>query len=124
MVRSRSGDDERRRNGDARRRMSMEALEGRGPTSGGGQDDGGQDDAVGQVVTARLFAGLEALVRERRHEWRVPAADAATVTELCASIGLPPGVVGLILVNGVHADAATNLRDGDEVSLFPPVGGG
>jgi molybdopterin converting factor small subunit len=95
----------------------------RGPTSGGGRDGGGRMDS-GPVVTARLFAGLEGLARHRRHEWRVPLADAATVTDLCASIGLPPGVAGLVLVNGVHADAATPLRDGDEVSLFPPVGGG
>jgi molybdopterin converting factor small subunit len=100
--------------------MQMEAGEGNAPTGGGGGRVGGAEPAV----TARLFAGLEALVRERRHEWRVSVTDAATVTELCASIGLPPGVVGLILVNGVHADTETPLRDGDEVSLFPPVGGG
>jgi molybdopterin converting factor small subunit len=49
---------------------------------------------------------------------------AATVTDLCESIGLPAGVAGLVLVNGVHAEAGTPLHDGDEVSLFPPVGGG
>jgi molybdopterin converting factor small subunit len=100
--------------------MRMAAGEGKGSTGRRGVRRVG----AGPAITVRLFAGLEALVRERRQEWRVPVADAATVTELCASIGLPPGVAGLILVNGVHADAATPLHDGDEVSLFPPVGGG
>ena len=98
----------------------MDARDGSAQTSG----DGGRADGVGQVVTARLFAGLEGLARERRSEWRVPADEVATVTDLCESVGLPAGVVGLVLVNGVHADAATALHDGDEVSLFPPVGGG
>jgi len=46
------------------------------------------------------------------------------VAALCESLGLPSGAVGLVLVNGVHGDASTVLRDGDEVSLFAPVGGG
>lgn len=98
----------------------MDKAEGGAPTTGG---DSRQDDA-GELVTVRLFAGLEGLARERRVQWQVPVAAASTVTDLCASIGLPAGVAGLILVNGVHAEAATSLRGGDEVSLFPPVGGG
>lgn len=101
----------------------MDAGEASGQQGGeGGRSRGGA--ATGPAVTARLFAGLEGIARERRAAWRVPATEAATVTDLCASIGLSVGVVGLVLVNGVHADAATRLRDGDEVSLFPPVGGG
>ena len=99
----------------------MGVRDGSAQTSG---DRGRSGDAAAPAVTARLFAGLEGLARERRVEWRVPVDEAATVADLCESVGLPAGVAGLVLVNGVHADAATPLRDGDEVSLFPPVGGG
>jgi molybdopterin converting factor small subunit len=85
----------------------------------------GTDEAGGQpAVTARLFAGLERLAGETGAERRVPAPAAPTVTALCAALGLDVGIVGLVLVNGVHADLATGLRAGDQVSLFPPVGGG
>lgn len=94
------------------------------PAAGDGDDRDG--DRRGQLgaVTARLFAGLERQSRERRAVRRVPLARAATVAALCETLGLPSGVAGLMLVNGVHADPATRLADGDEVSLFPPVGGG
>jgi len=39
-------------------------------------------------------------------------------------LGLGPGVAGLVLVNGVHARDDHRLVPGDEVSLFPPLGGG
>ena len=45
----------------------------------------------------------------------------AAVTE---AIGLEPGAAGLVLVNGVHASRDQVLGPGDEVSLFPPLGGG
>ena len=40
------------------------------------------------------------------------------------AIGLDPGATGLILVNGVHAASDRVLDPGDEVALFPPLGGG
>jgi molybdopterin converting factor small subunit len=76
------------------------------------------------TVVARLFAGLEARTPDGRAEQSVPLVRAATVAALCEALGLAPGAAGLILVNGVHGDASTVLHDGDEVSLFPPVGGG
>jgi len=82
------------------------------------------DRQQGGTVEARLFAGLEMKTRDGRAERRVPLAEAPTVAALCESLGLPSGTVGLVLVNGVHGDASTVLRDGDEVSLFAPVGGG
>lgn len=75
-------------------------------------------------VTARLFAGLEERVRDGRAEARVPLASAPTVAALCDALGLPRGATGLVLVNGLHAGLDTPLSDGDEVALFPPVGGG
>jgi sulfur-carrier protein len=87
----------------------------------GGRAAGGGTAAV---VTARLFAGLEGLARERRAEAAVPTAQAPTVAALCESLGVPLGAVGLVLVNGVHAALESELRSGDDVSLFPPVGGG
>jgi molybdopterin converting factor small subunit len=37
---------------------------------------------------------------------------------------LPEDTPKIIILNGVHADAGRVLRDGDTLSLFPPIGGG
>jgi molybdopterin converting factor small subunit len=91
----------------------------------GSNDEGvrGPGDAP-VVVTVRLFAGLERLTPDRSPEQRVPLSEARTVAALCEAVGLAPGAAGLVLVNGVHAGATHALAAGDEVSLFPPVGGG
>jgi molybdopterin converting factor small subunit len=78
----------------------------------------------GGTVVARLFAGLEERTRDGRAEQPVPLARAATVAALLEALGLAAGAAGLVLVNGVHGGADTVLHDGDEVALFPPVGGG
>jgi len=76
------------------------------------------------MIIVRLFAGLETRTRERRRVWEVPVAEAPTLASLGVYLGLAAGVTGLTLVNGVHATPAQQLRSGDEVSLFPPLGGG
>ncbi len=80
--------------------------------------------SAGGNISVRLFAGLEQRARERRTVWEFPCADAPTVAAVARALGLAPGAAGLVLVNGLHATADTPLAAGDEVSLFPPVGGG
>ncbi len=80
--------------------------------------------AAGEDISVRLFAGLELAARERRAQYRFSAAELATVADLMDALGLQPGVAGLVLVNGLHASVRQKLAPGDEVSLFPPLGGG
>jgi molybdopterin converting factor small subunit len=76
------------------------------------------------TITVRLFAGLEAQTRLGRSEVRLALVDAPTVGALTVFLGLPRGVAGIILVNGLHARDDRPLEAGDEVSMFPPLGGG
>lgn len=46
------------------------------------------------------------------------------VEEILRELKLPEEVPKIIIINGLHADAGRVLRDGDILSLFPPVGGG
>ena len=48
----------------------------------------------------------------------------ATVGELVQQLGLPPAEVKLFFVNGRSQPLEYALADGDEVGIFPPVGGG
>jgi molybdopterin converting factor small subunit len=50
--------------------------------------------------------------------------DGATVTDLVRRLGLPEDQVKLIFVNALSAELDRPLANGDEVGIFPPVGGG
>jgi molybdopterin converting factor small subunit len=77
-----------------------------------------------ESVAVKLFAGLERRTPQRRSQYLLPLAQAPTVGAVAACLGLTPGAAGIVLVNGVHARDDHVLRPGDEVSMFPPVGGG
>jgi molybdopterin synthase catalytic subunit/molybdopterin converting factor small subunit len=72
-------------------------------------------------VTVRLFAGL----RERAG-WASREIDGvATVADVWAALGLDDQPTGLLYaVNRTYASPETELADGDEVALIPPVSGG
>ena len=78
------------------------------------------------TVQAKLFATL----RQHRPGLKLGEAvpvrlpDGATLGQLIQELGLPEKEVKVIFVNGIAHDQAHPLADGDEVALFPPVGGG
>jgi molybdopterin converting factor small subunit len=79
---------------------------------------------AGGTISVKLFAGLELRAREPRTSYDFDLREVATVAAVAEAIGLDPGAAGLILVNGVHASREQTLSPDDEVSLFPPLGGG
>lgn len=48
----------------------------------------------------------------------------ATVGQLVEHLGLPPEQVKIVFVNGLIRPRDHVLADGDELGIFPPVGGG
>jgi molybdopterin synthase sulfur carrier subunit len=79
--------------------------------------------AMRETISVKLFGGLEERCGRQR-EAAISAATATTLAALIAALGLSPAAVGLVLVNGLHASPDSPVAAGDEVSLFPPVGGG
>jgi molybdopterin synthase sulfur carrier subunit len=77
-------------------------------------------------VSVRLYATL------RRHRpglglgeaFAVELPEGTTVGQLVASLGLPKEEVKVTFVNGLAQQADHPLVDGDQVGIFPPVGGG
>jgi molybdopterin converting factor small subunit len=80
-------------------------------------------DAAG-TISVRLFAGLELRTPERRTAYAFDPREVPTLEDVLRAVGLEPGSAGLALVNGVHARPDQALGPGDEVALFPPLGGG
>ncbi|MBL7062594.1 MAG: MoaD/ThiS family protein [Anaerolineae bacterium] len=78
------------------------------------------------IVHAKLFATL------RRHyphlgigePMEVELPDGATVGQLVDHLRLPAAQVKVVFVNSIIREKNHPLADGDEVGIFPPVGGG
>lgn len=52
-------------------------------------------------------------------------AEGAAVADALQQLGLTPGQVHLVMVNGeMETERSRALTDGDEIVLFPPVAGG
>lgn len=50
--------------------------------------------------------------------------DGDTVSSVMDRIGIPHEKVTIIFINNIHADFTSDLKDGDSLGLFPPIGGG
>ena len=73
------------------------------------------------MIEVRFFATL----REGRGKiTEVPAAEAACAGDLLQRFGIPAEEVAILLINGFHSKPEDAVKDGDVISLFPPVGGG
>lgn len=46
------------------------------------------------------------------------------VGEIVAQLRLPDHILGIILINGIHAHLDSQLKDGDILSLLPILDGG
>ena len=77
-------------------------------------------------VKVKLFATLRRYYPELGigEGIEVELPDGATVGQLVNRLGLPADHVRVVFVNGISRDESHPLSDGDEVGMFPPVGGG
>jgi len=50
--------------------------------------------------------------------------EGSAVAAVLPLIGLVPGDIKLVFVNSKNSDLGTALADGDQVGIFPAVGGG
>ena len=76
-------------------------------------------------IEVRLFAHLRRYLPPHADGRRVRLETTAPdVRAVATELGIPPSVVGVVMLNGRHADADAPLHDGDVVSFFPPIAGG
>lgn len=75
------------------------------------------------LVYLKLYGGLQKPEGDDEPQ-HLNVPQTATVGELLAYAKIDPGMAKILLVNGVHAEQGQELKDGDAVSVFPPVAGG
>ena len=73
------------------------------------------------MIEVRFFSTL----REGRGKIaEVPAEEASSALDLLRRFEIPAEEVAILLINGFHSKPGDAVKDGDVISLFPPVGGG
>jgi molybdopterin converting factor small subunit len=86
-------------------------------------------------LTLKLFAMLSDRLpaeadgnRRSGNELVIDMPEGASVQGVIERFSLPPGLVHLVLVNGVYiapqARAVHPLQAGDELAIWPPIAGG
>ncbi|WP_371381543.1 MoaD/ThiS family protein [Sporomusa aerivorans] len=77
------------------------------------------------ALEVRLFATLRNYFPEAPGGvLAVEDTTAGTLRELITNLKLNPDEIKIFMVNGVQADLSSEIKDGDRIGLFPPVGGG
>ncbi len=54
----------------------------------------------------------------------IEVKDGATVREVMTQLGIPSDLPNILLVNGRQAPETAVLKDGEALSIFPPLAGG
>ena len=73
------------------------------------------------MIEVRFFATL----RDGRGKvTQIHAEEASTAGDILRRFAIPAEEVAILLINGFHSKPEDPVKDGDIISLFPPVGGG
>jgi molybdopterin synthase sulfur carrier subunit len=81
---------------------------------------------MNMLIHVRLFATLCRYIPglSAGMTTEIDLADNATISDLVERLALPAGEVKVVFVNGRTRPLDWILKPGDEVGIFPPVGGG
>jgi molybdopterin converting factor small subunit len=78
------------------------------------------------IVKVKLFATLRkylpGLEIGKPHD--ISIDPGTPISRLYQILGIPEKEVKLAYVNGIYCESDTILKDGDEIGIFPPIGGG
>jgi molybdopterin synthase sulfur carrier subunit len=77
-------------------------------------------------VKVKLFASLASFSSAFQPgiPFDIELTESATVEDLIGKLGIPSEEVKISFVNGLIRDVDWVLKQGDEVGIFPPIGGG
>lgn len=77
-------------------------------------------------IEVKLFATLRDFLPEGsgRFSCRMEIDGKTRVQDILSKLKIPEEMPKIILVNGVHGKKDQTLKEGDVLSVFPPVAGG
>lgn len=72
-------------------------------------------------LTVKLFA----FFRDNRFKEKLADyPEGTTVEDIIRSLGIPPEEVGVTMINSRHCTLQQNPTAGDQLAIFPMIGGG
>ncbi len=74
------------------------------------------------VIHLKLFATLRKFQPASKGGY--PITPSVKVRDLIRELGIPEKDAKLVFINSVRCDFDSELRGGERVGIFPPVGGG
>ena len=72
-------------------------------------------------IEVRLFATLR---NNRFKKEKMSFKEMVTPEHIIDLLNIPREDIAILLINGHNGEFDTKLKDGDTISVFPPVGGG
>ncbi len=77
-------------------------------------------------IEVKLFANFRDYLPKGSDKFssKIKVDTSERVADVLRKLGLPEDYPKIILINGVHAKEDDKLKDGDVLSVFPPVAGG
>jgi sulfur carrier protein len=77
-------------------------------------------------IEVKLFATLRDYLPKGsgRFSCKMEVDDQTQVRQILTRLNIPEEMPKIILVNGVHGKKEQVLKEGDVLSIFPPVAGG
>jgi molybdopterin converting factor small subunit len=77
-------------------------------------------------IEVKLFATLRDYLPKgsSRFSCKIEVDGQTRVQDILKRLKIPEGIPTIILINGVHGKKEQSLKEGDVVSIFPPVAGG
>jgi len=78
------------------------------------------------IVKVKLFATLRKYLPdlELGSSKEVQVDPGTSIAELYKILSIPIEEIKLAYVNGIYCEPEYILNDGDEIGIFPPIGGG
>ncbi len=82
--------------------------------------------SINMMIKVRLFATLRKYLPGLKlgESLDVEVEPGTSILQLYVVLGIPAEEVKLAYVNGIYCEPETILKDGDEIGIFPPIGGG
>jgi len=77
-------------------------------------------------VEIKLYANLAKLLppRSQKKQSIITIKKGSTIADLLEKLKIPSEMSNVIMLNGNQCDKQTELKEGDKISIFPPIAGG
>jgi molybdopterin converting factor small subunit len=75
-------------------------------------------------ITLKLYTVLREYMPEDLKDNSLSIPDNSKVVDVINMLKIPDDLPKIILINGVQKNPKSEISDGDELSIFPPISGG